>query len=311
MSNLLYASDIISIRDLSLEQIHAILNLAKQFKQEAPKKYLLNKIIAHCFFEASTRTRLSFETASLRLGAQVIGFASADSLSISKGEDLSDTIKTISYYADLIVLRHPREGAARLAAEISSKPIINAGDGANQHPTQALADLLTIQETQGTLTDLSIAFVGDLKYGRTVHSLIQACAFYNCRLFLVAAPLLTLPQAYCDELKHQGIRFSFHSSLDELISRVDIIYMTRLQQERFTQTESELLEKPFVLTLEKLKKAQAHLKILHPLPRAGELDKTIDKTPCAAYFQQIENAIYIRQALLALLLHKNLCRTVT
>lgn len=305
MSNLLFDTDIISIRDLSLEQINTILSLATRFKQTPAQKYLANKIIAHCFFESSTRTRLSFETASLRLGASVIGFTSADHLSVTKGEDLSDTIKTISYYADLIVLRHPREGAARLAAEISQKPIINAGDGANQHPTQALADLFTIQETQGTLEGLSIAFVGDLKYGRTVHSLIQACALYHCRLFLVASPLLTLPESQCDELKHQGIRFSFHPNLDDVISKVDIIYMTRLQQERFTKTEGELLEQQWVLNPDKLKKAHARLRILHPLPRAGELDKALDNTPYAAYFQQVENALYIRQALLSLLLHKN------
>jgi aspartate carbamoyltransferase catalytic subunit len=306
MPNLLFDTDIISMRDISLDQIKFVLKLAKNFKKKAAKKYLLNKIIAHCFFEPSTRTRLSFETASLRLGAQVIGFSSAQSLSVAKGEDLSDSIKTVAYYADLIVLRHPQEGAARLAAEVADKPIINAGDGANQHPTQALADLMTIQETQGNLNDLSIAFVGDLKYGRTIHSLIQACSLFNSRLFLIAPPLLVLPDSQCDELKHSGSRFSFHSSLDEVISKVDVLYMTRLQQERFTKMEHELLEKQFILGPEKLKKAKSNLKILHPLPRAGELDKAIDKMPYAAYFEQVENAIYIRQALLALILNKTL-----
>ena len=304
MTNLFFDTDIISMRDLSVDHINLVLKLAKQFKQKAPKKYLLNKIIAHCFFESSTRTRLSFEAASLRLGGQVIGFSNAENLSVTKGEDLSDTIKTISHYADLIVLRHPKEGAARLAAEIANKPVINAGDGANQHPTQALADLMTIQETQGKIEGLSIALVGDLKYGRTIHSLIHACALFNIRLFLIAPPLLALPQSQCDELKHQGIRFSFHPSLDEVISKVDIIYMTRLQQERFTKTEHELLENQFTLKPEKLKKAKPHLKILHPLPRAGEIDKAIDETPYAAYFEQVENAVYVRQALLALILNK-------
>lgn len=306
MSNLFFDTDIISMRDLSLEQITSILKLAKKFKQKHPKKYLLNKIVAHCFFEASTRTRLSFETAALRLGAQVIGFPNAENISVTKGEDLSDTIKTISYYADLIVLRHPQEGAARLAAEIADKPVINAGDGANQHPTQALADLMTIEETQGTLDGLSIAFVGDLKYGRTVHSLIQAFALLNSRLYLVAAPLLALPEAQSDEIKHKGIRFSSHPSLDDVIAKVDIIYMTRLQQERFIKTEHELLENQFVLKLDKLKKVKPNLKIFHPLPRAGEIDKAIDETPFAAYFRQIENAVYVRQALLTLLLNEKL-----
>lgn len=304
MPNLFFNKDIISIRDLSLTEINLILKLAKKFKKNPPKKYLLNKIIAHCFFEPSTRTRLSFETATLRLGGQVIGFSNSENISTKKGENLSDTIKTISCYADLIVIRSPREGAARLAAEVSDKPIINAGDGANQHPTQALADLLTIQETQGNLEGLSIALVGDLKYGRAVHSLLQVCALFNMRLFLVSPSLLALPEALCDELKHQGIRFSFHSNLDEVISRVDILYMTRLQQERFTKSEHELPEEQYVLTPDKLKKVKTNLKILHPLPRAGEIDKAIDKLPYAFYFNQVANAIYIRQAILALLLGK-------
>jgi aspartate carbamoyltransferase catalytic subunit len=304
MSNLFFNKDIISIRDLSLTEINLILKLAKKFKQKSPKKYLLNKIIAHCFFEPSTRTRLSFETATLRLGGQVIGFSNSENISTKKGEDLSDTIKTISYYADLIIIRSPCEGAARLAAEVSEKPIINAGDGANQHPTQALADLFTIQEAQGDLEGLSIALVGDLKYGRAIHSLLQICALFNMRLFLLAPSLLALPEVLCDELKHQGIRFSFHSSLDEVISRVDILYMTRLQQERFTQSEHELFEDQYVLTPDKLKKVKTNLKILHPLPRAGEIAKSIDKLPYAVYFNQVANAIYIRQAVLALLLWK-------
>ena len=304
MSNIFFDNDIISIRDLSLTEINLILKLAKKFKKKPPKKYLLNKIIAHCFFEPSTRTRLSFETATLRLGGQVIGFSNSENISTKKGEDLSDTIRTISYYADLIIIRHPREGAARLAAEVSDKPIINAGDGANQHPTQALADLFTIQEAQGNLEGLSIALVGDLKYGRVIHSLLQICALFNMRLFLLAPSLLALPEALCDELKHQGIRFSFHSNLDEIISRVDILYMTRLQRERFTESEHELFESQYVLTPDKLKKAKTNLKILHPLPRAGEIDKLIDKLPYAFYFNQVANAIYIRQAILALLLGK-------
>lgn len=296
--------DIISIRDLSEVEVKTILNLAKKIKKKLPKKYLLNKIIAHCFFEPSTRTRLSFETATLRLGGQIIGFSGSENLSIKKGENLQDSIKTISCYADLIVIRHPLEGSARLAAEVSDKPIVNAGDGANQHPTQALSDLFTLQETQGDLEGLSIAFVGDLKYGRTVHSLVQLCALFNMRLFFVSPSLLRLPEIICNELKHKGIRFSFHANLDEIISKIDILYMTRLQQERFTQLEHQLFENQFILTLDKLKKVKTNLNILHPLPRGLEIDKTIDETPYALYFKQVANAVYVRQAILALLLGK-------
>ncbi len=296
--------DIISIRDLSEVEVNTILNLAKKIKKKLPKKYLLNKIIAHCFFEPSTRTRLSFEKATLRLGGQIIGFSGSKNLSIKKGENLQDSIKTISCYADLIIIRHPLEGSARLAAEVSDKPIINAGDGANQHPTQALSDLFTFQETQGDLEGLSIAFVGDLKYGRTVHSLVQLCALFNMRLFFISPPLLRLPEIICDELKHKGIRFSFHDNLDEIISKIDILYMTRLQQERFSQSENRLFEKPYILTLDKLKKVKTNLNILHPLPRGLEIDKSIDETPYALYFKQVANAVYVRQAILALLLGK-------
>lgn len=304
MSKVLDKKDIISIRDLSEVEVNTILNLAKKFKKKLAKKYLLNKIIAHCFFEPSTRTRLSFETAALRLGGQIIGFSGSENLSIKKGENLQDTIKTISCYADLIIIRHPLEGSARLAADVSDKPIINAGDGANQHPTQALSDLFTIQEAQGDLEGLSIAFVGDLKYGRTVHSLVQLCALFNMRLFLVSPSLLRLPEIICDELKHKGIRFSFHANLDEVMSKIDILYMTRLQQERFSQSEHQLFEDQYILTLDKLKKVKKNLNILHPLPRGIEIDKTIDETPYALYFKQVTNAIYIRQAALALLLGK-------
>lgn len=305
MSKVLNKKDIISIRDLTLNEVNNILKLAKTIEKKLPKSYLTGKIIAHCFFEPSTRTRLSFETATLRLGGQVIGFSDIESTSIKKGEDLQDTIKTISCYADLIVIRHPFEGAARLAAEISDKPIINAGDGTNQHPTQALADLFTIKETQKNLDGLSIAFVGDLKYGRTVHSLVQLCALFNMRLFLVSPALLSLPKIICDELKHKGIRFSFHENLDDVISKIDILYMTRLQHERFTQPEHQLFKNQYVLTLDKLKKVKNNLRILHPLPRGREIDKIIDETFYALYFKQVVNAVFVRQAILALLFDKN------
>ncbi len=222
MDSSLYGSDIISMQDLSLPHIQHILETATQLKTQRAIHLLNDKIIAHCFFEPSTRTRLSFEAATLRLGGKVIGFSSDESLSIKKGETLHDTMRVISSYADLIIIRHPKEGAARLAADISTKPVINAGDGANQHPTQALVDLFTIQECQARLDGLSIALVGDLKYGRTIHSFAEACMLFDIRLFLVAPDSLSLPESLCDALKKRGIRFSFHHSLEEVIPKVDI-----------------------------------------------------------------------------------------
>jgi len=304
MQNLLYNTDIISIKDLSLNQIQQILKRAEQLKKNKETSLLKNKIIANCFFEPSTRTRLSFETAALRLGAQVIGFTEGENTSTKKGESLSDSIKVISQYADLIVIRHSQEGAARLAAEVSDKPVINAGDSSNQHPTQALTDLFTIKECQKTLEGLSIALVGDLKYGRTIHSLAQICALFDVRLFLVSPAALSMPEAICDYLKRHSIRFSFHQNLEEVMNKVDIVYMTRLQQERFDKAEFGLVKNQFILTPQLLKKAKANLKILHPLPRVGEIDVAIDATPYAHYFQQAENGIWVRQALLDLLLNR-------
>ncbi|TAK76789.1 MAG: aspartate carbamoyltransferase, partial [Gammaproteobacteria bacterium] len=300
MDNLLYGNDIISIKELSLPQVEQILTTAAKLKQEAQSvaPLLQGKIIAHCFFEPSTRTRLSFETATLRLGGNVIGFSSEENLSVKKGETLSDTIRIVADYADLVVIRHPKEGAARLAADVSSKPVINAGDGANQHPTQALLDLFTIREHHQRLNGLSIALVGDLKYGRTIHSFAQICMLYDVRLFLVAPDALALPDPICDALKKAGVRFSFHHSLEEIIPKVDILYMTRIQQERF----SEVIKKQYILTADLLTTAKPNLKILHPLPRVNEIDVEVDKTSHAHYFEQAANAIWIRQALLTLLL---------
>lgn len=306
MANSLYQRDIISINDLSLEQIEFILNKAKQFKQKSFPEALSGKIISHCFFEPSTRTRLSFESASLRLGGKVIGFSSDESLSIQKGETLTDTIRVLSEYSDLIVIRHPQEGAARLAAEVSNKPIVNAGDGANQHPTQAIVDLFTIHECQKKLNGLHIALVGDLKYGRTIHSLAQACMLFDIRLYLVSPEALSLPEFICDNLKKNGVRFSFHQSLEEVIPKVDILYMTRLQRERLDEGEYQLLRNNYVLTPDLLQKAKSNLKVLHPLPRIDELSVDVDNTPYAHYFTQAANGVCVRQAILASLLTEKL-----
>ena len=267
--------DIISIQDLSIGEIKHILDTAQLMKTTQPQPVLKNKIIAQCFFEPSTRTRLSFESATFRLGGNVIGFSSDESLSVKKGETLHDTIRVISDYADLLVIRHPQEGAARLAADVSAKPVINAGDGANQHPSQTLTDLFTIRECQQRLEGLSIALVGDLKHARTIHSFAYACMLFDIRLFLVAPPALALPDALCNALKNAGVRFSFHQSVEEIISKVDIVYMTRLQLERFHHTNHLLMEKQYVITPATLEKAKENLKILHPLPRVNEIDTRV------------------------------------
>lgn len=304
MNHSLYHKDIISIKDLTLEQIQHILDVAAQFKLNPISNTLKNKIIAHCFFESSTRTRLSFESATLRLSGQVIGFSSSEGLSIQKGETLADTMRVVSQYADLIVLRHQKEGAARLAADIANIPVINAGDGANQHPTQSLVDLFTIRECQGKLNDLNIALVGDLKYGRTIHSFAQVCKFFDNRLYLVSPSGLTLPESICDNLKKDGVRFSFHQSLEEIIPKVDILYMTRIQQERFSDAEYQLVKNKYILTADLLKTAKPTLKVLHPLPRVNEIENTVDQTPYAYYFAQAANGVCVRQALLTLLLNE-------
>ena len=304
--NTLYQQDVVSFKDLTLDQIHLILKTAAKLKSEPANQLLKNKIIAHCFFEPSSRTRLSFETATLRLGGHVIGFASDDNISTQKGETLNDTIRVISSYADLIVIRHPKEGSARFAAEVSPIPVINAGDGANQHPTQTLVDLFTIQECFGRLEGLSMALVGDLKYGRTIHSLAQACMLLDIRLFLVAPESLSLPEYIADALKQKGVRFSFHRSLEEIVPKVDIIYMTRIQKERFNGNDYQTMRNQFVIVPETLVNAKPDLKILHPLPRVNEIHPSIDKTPYAHYFQQSANGVFIREALLTLLLNKAL-----
>ena len=296
--------NLISIQDMSRDEILFILKLSEKMKAR-PSKHLLNgHLMAGCFYEPSTRTRLSFETAMLRLGGNVIGFGNASTTSASKGESLHDTIKMIGSYADVIVLRHPCDGAARLASDVTHTPIINAGDGTNQHPTQTLLDLFTIKECQGKLKGLNIAFVGDLKNGRTVHSLSLACAHFDMRLFFVSSESLALPEEICQALRKQGIKFSFHRSLEEVMGKIDILYMTRLQKERFEEATPVRYKETPILKEAMLHSAKKNLKILHPLPRVDEMELSIDKTPHAHYFIQAENAVCVRQAILALVLEK-------
>ena len=304
--NTLYTKDIISFTDLNTEEVQLILQTAKKIKERCVTCSIQDKLIANCFFEPSTRTRLSFEAAIFRMGGKVIGFPDDSSLSIRKGETLSDTMRVIAGYADLIVIRHPRDGSARLTAEVADCPVINAGDGANQHPTQALIELFSIQECQSSINGLSIALVGDLKYGRAIHSFIEACLMFDVRLYLVSPELLILPDSICDKLKKRGVRFSFHQQIEEVIPKVDILYITRIQQERFTETEYQLIQSKFILTANMLEKAKKNLKVLHPLPRVNEVALDVDHTPYAYYFQQASNGVVIRQALLALILNEEL-----
>jgi aspartate carbamoyltransferase catalytic subunit len=306
MAHSLYQRDILSISDLNLVEINRIVELAQHIKQQQSTPWLNGKILANCFFEPSTRTRLSFASAMLRCGGQTLGFSDVATTSGSKGESLTDSMRVIGDYADVIVLRHPNEGAARVAAAATTTPVINGGDGSNQHPTQTLADLFSFAECQTTLTDLHVALVGDLKYGRTVHSLAQACALYNIRLFFVAPEHLFMPEHVCNILRRQGVKFSFHRSLSDVISKVDIIYMTRLQKERLLQTDDTWVNTSWRITPASLHHAKPNLKIFHPLPRTDEIDYRIDDTPYAYYFTQAKNAVYVRQALLSLLLQEEI-----
>lgn len=257
----------------------------------------------HHFFEPSTRTRLSFESAAQQLGASVIGFSSAATSSVQKGETLKDTILTVSNYSDLIVMRHSVDGSARYASEVSPVPIINAGDGANQHPTQCLLDLYSIRKTQGTLDNLDIMFVGDLKYGRTVHSLTMALCHFNTRFHLVSPVELKLPSAVKQHIKNAKLQYEQYTDMAEVVPAADILYMTRIQRERFPDPiEYEKVKNSYNLTLCMLDAAKPNLKVLHPLPRVNEINTDVDSSPMAYYFQQALNGVYVRQALMAAIL---------
>ncbi|WP_127958771.1 aspartate carbamoyltransferase [Serratia microhaemolytica] len=309
MANPLYRKNIISINDLSRDELELVLNTASRLKAKPQPELLKHKVIASCFFEASTRTRLSFETAMHRLGASVVGFSDGSNTSLGKkGETLADTISVISTYVDAIVIRHPQEGASRLAAEFSTGvPILNAGDGSNQHPTQTVLDLFTIAETQGRLNNINIAMVGDLKYGRTVHSLTQALAKYSGNHFFFIAPeALAMPSYILKMLEEKRISYSLHSNIEEVIPELDILYMTRVQKERLDPSEYANVKAQFILRASDLAAARSNMKVLHPLPRIDEIAYEVDKTPHAYYFQQAGNGIYARQALLALVLNADL-----
>lgn len=291
---------LVSISDIGREEILSLLDKARKFEENPNRRLLEGRVVATLFFEPSTRTRLSFETAVNRLGGRVIGFSDAATSSSSKGETLKDTIKMVSNYADLIVMRHYLEGAARYASEVSSVPIINAGDGANQHPTQTMLDLYSIYKTQGTLENLTITLVGDLKYGRTVHSLLMAMRYFNPTFNFVACEELKMPKEYKDFCDQHGIRYTEHTEFSpEVINSSDIIYMTRVQRERFTDImEYEKVKNLYTLRNAMLADAKDNLKVLHPLPRITEIDQDVDDNPKAYYFDQARNGLFARQAII-------------
>ncbi len=295
--------NLISITDFSKEEQLHVLDVAESFEQDPRQRILTDKVVATLFFEPSTRTRLSFESAANQLGARIIGFSDAANSSTAKGESLKDTILMVSNYADLIVMRHPKEGSSRYASEVAGVPVINAGDGANQHPTQCLLDLYSIRKTQGRLDKLDIAFVGDLKYGRTVHSLTQALCNFDCTFHLVSPVELKLPSYVKQTIKDHKLEYHQYTELADVIPTADIIYMTRVQRERFADLmEYEKVKNSYILNKAMLEGCKSNMKILHPLPRVNEIATDVDDTPYAYYFQQAKNGVFVRQALMALIL---------
>ena len=291
---------LVSISDFSKEEILELLDNMRYFEANPNRRLLEGKVVATLFFELSTRTRLSFETAVNRLGGRIIGFSDASTTSSSKGETLKDTIKMVSNYVDLIIMRHYLEGAARYASEVSRVPIINAGDGANQHPSQTMLDLYSIYKTQGRLTDLTITMVGDLKYGRTVHSLLMAMYYFNPTFNFVACDELKMPQEYKDFCEQHGIKYTETTDFSEdVINSSDIIYMTRVQRERFTDLmEYERVKNLYTLHNSMLDGSKDNVRVLHPLPRVNEISQDVDDNPKAYYFQQAQNGLYARQAII-------------
>lgn len=293
-------TSIVSINDLSKAEILDLLDLASYFEKHTNSKILDGRVVATLFFEPSTRTRLSFETAASRLGARVIGFSDPAATSTSKGETLKDTIKMVSNYADVIVMRHFLEGAARYASEVTEVPIINAGDGAHQHPSQTMLDLYSIFKTQGRLDDITVTMVGDLKYGRTVHSLLMALSHFRVKFNFVACDELRMPKEFRDFCDVNGIAYKESKDFSpEIISDSDIIYMTRVQRERFTDLlEYERVKDLYNLNAAMLEESKPTVKVLHPLPRVGEISQDVDDSPKAYYFQQAKNGLYARQAMI-------------
>ena len=301
--------DIISMNDMSKEEILEILEIAEKIEnssEEEKLNFLKGKIIATLFFEPSTRTKMSFESAAFRLGAQVLQLPPLEQSSVKKGESFSDTIRMVESYSDVIVVRHPNDGAARLASTTSKKPVINAGDGSNQHPSQTLLDLYTIKEEKGTLSNLSIAFVGDLKYGRTVHSLVKALTHFNPTIYFVSPKILQMPTYLIDDLDKNNIKYEILEDFRDCLDKIDVFYMTRIQKERFPDIEDyQKVKGVYVINKENiLGKCKEDMIILHPLPRVDEISTDLDDTKHALYFKQAKNGIPIRQAMMMKVLDK-------
>ena len=294
---------LVSITDYSKEDYLRILDLAEEFEKNPVQDLLKGKVVATLFFEPSTRTRLSFESAVNKLGGRIIGFSEAGTSSVTKGESLKDTILTVANYSDLIVMRNPIEGSARYAGEVSNVPVVNAGDGANQHPTQTLLDLYSIRKTQGSLENLKIFMVGDLKYGRTVHSLLMAMSQFNATFYFVSPNELKIPEEYKIFLSNKGLTFYEQRDLMQNIEEADIIYMTRVQKERFSDPmEYEKVKNVYVLKNDMLVNTKENMRILHPLPRVNEIDEDVDDNTKAYYFTQALNGVYTRQAIITSIL---------
>ena len=291
----------VTIADLSRDDIMYLLQMAQEFEKHPNRELLKGKVVATLFYEPSTRTRLSFETAANRLGARVIGFSDAKASSVAKGETLKDTILMVSNYADIIAMRHYIEGAAQYASEVAPVPIVNAGDGAHMHPSQCLLDLYSIFKTQGTLDNLNIYLVGDLKYGRTVHSLIMAMRHFNPTFHFIAPPELAMPEEYKIYCRKHNIKFEEHTEFtDDVISQADILYMTRVQKERFSDLmEYERVKDVYILRNAMLHNVRPNMRIMHPLPRVNEIAYDVDSNPHAYYIQQARNGLYAREAIYA------------
>lgn len=301
--------DIISMNDMSKEEILNILKIAKKIEdtsEEEKLKFLHGKIISTLFFEPSTRTKMSFESAALRLGAEILHFPPLELTSLKKGESFTDTIKMVESYSDVIVVRHPYDGAARLAANTSKKPVLNAGDGSNQHPSQTLLDLYTILKEKGTLNNISIAFVGDLKYGRTVHSLVKALTHFNPKIYFISPEILQMPQYLLDDLDKNNVKYEILKDFRDCLNKLDVFYMTRIQRERFPDIEDyEKVKGVYVINKENIVgKCKENMIILHPLPRVDEIATDLDDTKYALYFKQAKNGIPVRQAMIMTVLDK-------
>jgi len=297
---------LVSIIDYTKDEYLKILDLAARFEKQPKQKILEGYVVATLFFEPSTRTRLSFESAVNQLGGKIIGFSDIGTTSVTKGETLNDTIKIVCNYCDLIVMRHPLEGSARFASEVSSVPLVNAGDGANQHPTQTLLDMYSIKKTQGKLDGLNIFMVGDLKYGRTVHSLLMAMSQFKTTFNFISPDELKMPDEYKQHLDALGLKYYEHKDFTDIISEADILYMTRVQKERFSDPiEYERVKNVYILKNEMLENTKDRLRVLHPFPRVNEITEDVDDNMKAYYFIQARNGVYTRQAIISSILDLN------